>query len=225
MIKMITTTANTQPRPDAIDDNALVYAAKQGDTAAFEQLVRRHTAVILRVAMHILGSREDAEDVVQDAFLKAFRNLQQFEERARFSTWLTRIAVNEALMKLRGARRARTVSMDEEAEAGISLGDRIADWAPNPEQLYSRAQLKGILQEAFASLPDHQRTVFLLRDVEGLSIAETAELLGLSVPCVKTRLLHARLKLRQRLSECFARRARTGVSLRFQHILDESRAA
>jgi RNA polymerase sigma-70 factor (ECF subfamily) len=195
-------------------DVALVYSAKQGDMTAFEELIERHTAMIFRIAMNITGSREDAEDVVQDTFLKAFQHLRHFEERARFSTWLTRIAVNEALTKLRRSRRSQTISIDEEADESMSLGDRIADWRPNPEQSYNGAQLRALLQESLASLPDHYRVVFLLRDVEGLSIADTAGMLGLSVPNVKSRLLNARLKLRQGLSRHFERGAVTaGCSL------------
>jgi RNA polymerase sigma-70 factor (ECF subfamily) len=195
----------TQCELDASDDVALVHAAKQGDMAAFEQLVKRHTALIFRVAMHIMASREDVEDIVQDAFLSAFQHLQRFEERARFSTWVARIAVNTALMKLRSLRRVTTISIDQEAEEGGALADKVADWKPNPEQLYSRAELREILQQALASLPDGYRVVFLLRDVEGLSVADTAEMLGLSIPNVKARLFRARLKLRERLSPYFER--------------------
>jgi RNA polymerase sigma-70 factor (ECF subfamily) len=185
------------------EDLALVHSAKEGDTSAFEQLIKRHTSTIFRVAMHITSSREDSEDIVQDAFLKAFRSIHRFEERARFSTWLTRIAVNEALIKLRGSRRALTISIDEETDDSVALADRVADWRPDPEQLYSTAELRAILQQALASLPDSYRVVFLLRDVEGLSIAETAEMLGLCVSNVKARLFRARLKLRKHLSQHF----------------------
>jgi RNA polymerase sigma-70 factor (ECF subfamily) len=195
----------TQHELGASDDVTLVHAAKQGDIAAFEQLVKRHTALIFRVAMHILNSREDAEEVVQDAFLKAFQHLPGFEERSRFSTWLTRITVNAALMKLRSLRRATTVSTDEEHDDGTAVGERLADWRPNPEQLYSRTELREILQRALAALPYSYRVVFLLRDVEGVSIADTAGMLGLSVPNVKARLFRARLKLREYLSRYFAR--------------------
>jgi RNA polymerase sigma-70 factor (ECF subfamily) len=210
---------------DTSDDLTLVHATKQGDMAAFEQLVKRHTAMIFRVAMHILASREDAEEVVQDAFLKAFQHLQDFEERARFSTWLTRIAVNAALMKLRSLRRATTVSIDQEADEGSTLADKVADWKHNPEQLYSRSELREILQRALASLPHAYRVVFLLRDVEGVSVAETAEMLGLSVPNVKARLFRARLKLREHLSRYFARgRNATESSLPLKRVVSDLRA-
>jgi RNA polymerase sigma-70 factor (ECF subfamily) len=139
-------TTNTK-RELGTSDVALVYSAKQGDMAAFEEHIERHTAMIFRIAVHITGFREDAEDVVQDAFLKAFQNLHRFEERARFSTWLPRIAVNEALTKLRRSRRSPTISLDDDTDESISLGERIADWRPNTEQSYNGAQLRELLQE------------------------------------------------------------------------------
>lgn len=205
-------THKTRQEIDTSDDTALVHAAKEGDMAAFERLVERHTAMIFRVAMHIMNSREDAEDVVQDAFLKAFQNLQRFEERSSFSTWLTRIAVNAALMKLRSSRRATIISIDQEAEEGGTLADKVADWKPNPEQLYSRTELREILQRALASLPRSYRVVFMLRDIEGLPAAEIAEILELSIPNVKARLFRARLKLREHLSQYFERGRHATVS-------------
>lgn len=196
---------------DLSEEVALVHAAKQGDTAAFEQLVERNTKKIFRVAMHILGSREDAEEAVQDAFVKAFQRLREFEERARFSTWLTRIAVNEALGRLRAVRRAATVSMDDEPEESHPLRESLADWRPNPEEHYGIVELRDILKKALASLSDACRVIFLLRDVEGLSIAETAEMLNVSIPTVKARLFRARLRLRERLSKYFEL-GRTGIS-------------
>jgi RNA polymerase sigma-70 factor (ECF subfamily) len=187
------------------DDITLVRAAKEGDIAAFEQLITRHTAMIFRIAMHILASREDAEDITQDAFLRAFQNLSTFEERSRFSTWLTRIAVNSALMKLRVLRRSTTTSLDEELDESSALVDTVADWRPNPEQLYRQTELNEILLAGLASLPEGCRSVFLLRDVEGFSTADTAEMLKLSIGNVKSRLLRARLKLRARLSKHFER--------------------
>jgi RNA polymerase sigma-70 factor (ECF subfamily) len=209
-----------QNPPDSSDDVALVHAAKLGEMAALELLLKRHAALIFRVAMHIVGSAEDAEDVVQESFLKAFQNLQHFEERARFSTWLTRIAVNEALGKLRRSRRFATVSIDEETDESTPLADRVADWRPNPEQSYSRAELREILRQALASLPHSYRVVFLLRDVEGLSIIETAEMLGLCVANVKARLFRARLKLRKSLSRYFEKGEQNS---RTQNILGELR--
>lgn len=221
---LLMSTPKTQHETATRDDVALVHAAKQGDISAFEQLVQRHTAMIFRVAMNITSSREDAEDVVQEAFLKAFQHLHRFEERSLFSTWLTRIAVNAALMKLRSLRRATTISIDQESDDGSTLAEKVADWKPNPEQLYSRAEFKGILQRALASLPHSHRVVFWLRDVEGVSIADTAEMLGLSVPNVKACLFRARLKLRKHLSRDFERgRNGSDSSLPLQEIVRELR--
>lgn len=193
----------TQCEVETDDDLTLVRAAKEGDMSAFEQLITRHSAMIIRITMHILSSREDAEDVTQDTFLRAFQNLGTFEERSRFSTWLTRIAVNSALMRLRVKRRSRTDSLDEDSEDSTALIDTLADWRPNPEQLYRETELKEILLQALASLSEACRVVFVLRDIEGLSTAQTAEMLDLSINNVKSRLLRARLKLRARLSRYF----------------------
>lgn len=197
--------AAKQFEPDSLDDTALVSSAKEGNTAAFEELIRRHRSRILRVAVRFMSSREDAEDIAQDAFLKAFQHLQHFEERSRFSTWLTRIVANEGLMKLRRARRAAIVSICDGTDEGNYLENRIAERRPDPEQLCSEAQLRNILQEGLTSLPDAYRVVILLRDVEGLSTAETAEVLGLRVTNVKTRLFRARLKLRYHVGKHFER--------------------
>jgi len=182
----------------------LVHAAKEGDADALEQLLRRNQAMVFRVALHITGSREDAEEVAQEAFLKAFRNLERFEERSRFSTWLMRITVNTALMQLRSRHGQLSIPLQEEdPDDPSALSEEIADWRPDPEQLYGRRELRSILARALAGLPQHYSTIFLLRDVEGFSTAETAEALGLSITSVKARLLRARLQLRQRLSSYF----------------------
>src|SRR5215831_5192768 len=186
------------------DELALVQAAKQGDVGAFEQLVKRYDRNIFRIAQHITQNREDAEDVVQDAFLKSYENLDRFQENSKFYTWLVRIAVNESLMKLRRRRSDRTVSLDEDIETEEDTMPReVADWSPNPEQLYKQGELKDILKRTIQGLPASFRTVFVLRDVEGLSTEETAEMLDLSIPAVKSRLLRARLQLRERLNRYF----------------------
>jgi len=188
------------------EEMALVRRAKQGDDSAFEDLVRKYDRNVFRIAQHITQNREDAEDVVQDAFLKAFTNLHQFQEQSKFYTWLVRIAVNEALMKLRRRRPERTVSLDEEIQTGEdSVPREVADWSPNPEQNYNQAELREILTKTIQGLPPGFRTVFILRDVEGLSTEETADALELSVPAVKSRLLRARLQLRERLNRFFAK--------------------
>ncbi len=189
------------------EELALVQAAKRGDDSAFEELVRRYDRNVFRIAQHITQNREDAEDVVQEAFLKAYGNLAQFQEQSKFYTWLVRIAVNEALMKLRRRKPERTVSLDEEIKTeDDSLPREIADWSPNPEQLYNQSELREILSKTIQGLPPGFRTVFVLRDVEGLSTEETAAALELSVPAVKSRLLRARLHLRERLGRYFQKR-------------------
>ncbi len=189
------------------DELKLVRAAKAGDLSAFEQLVRRYDRNVFRIAQHITQNREDAEDVVQDAFLKAYENLHNFQEQSKFYTWLVRIAVNEALMRLRRRRPERTVSLDEEVKTDEDTMPReVADWSPNPEQLYTQSELRDILTRTIQGLPSSFRTVFVLRDVEGLSTEETAEALDLSIPAVKSRLLRARLQLRERLNKYFRKR-------------------
>ena len=189
------------------DELALVRAAKAGDISAFEQLVHRYDRNVFRIAQHITQNREDAEDVVQDAFLKSYENLKNFQEQSKFYTWLVRIAVNEALMRLRRRRPERMVSLDEDVKTEEdSMPREVADWTPNPEQQYSQEELRDILQRTIQGLPSSFRTVFVLRDVEGLSTEETAEALGLSIPAVKSRLLRARLQLRERLNKYFKKR-------------------
>ena len=186
---------------------ALVQAAKKGDLEAFSELVKRYDRNVFRIAQHITHNDEDAQDVVQDAFLKAYTNLEQFQGNSKFYTWLVRIAVNEALMRLRKRRNDRTVSLDEDVETEEgSMPREVADWSPNPEQLYGQSELGDILKKTIQGLPPGFRTVFVLRDVEGLSTEETAEMLGLSIPAVKSRLLRARLQLRERLNRFFRSR-------------------
>ena len=186
------------------EELVLVRAAKGGDISAFEQLVKRYDRNVFRLAQHITQNREDAEDVVQEAFLKAYQHLSGFQEQSKFYTWLVRIAVNESLMKLRRRRADKTVSLDQEIETeDNSMPREVADWSPNPEQAYGQAELNGILAKTIGGLPGGFRTVFVLRDIEGLSTEETAEALQLSVPAVKSRLLRARLQLRERLNRYF----------------------
>jgi RNA polymerase sigma-70 factor (ECF subfamily) len=197
-------TIQTNVTGDTGEDLALVQAAREGDIAAFETLLKRYDRNVFRIANHITQNREDAEDVVQDAFLKAYQKLDQFQGNSKFYTWLVRIAVNEALMKLRKRKASKTVSIDEDVETDEGFVPReVTDWSPNPEQLYKQAELGDILEKTIQGLPSGFRTVFVLRDVEGLSTEETADALGLSVPAVKSRLLRARLQLRERLSRHF----------------------
>src|SRR5213082_2537798 len=195
---------------DVTSELALVLAAKKGDLEAFSELVKRYDRNIFRIAQHITHNEEDAQDVVQEAFLKAYQNLEQFQGNSKFYTWLVRIAVNEALMKLRRRRSDKTVSLDEDVETEEgSMPREVADWSPNPEQLYGQSEWSDILKKTIQGLPPGFRTVFVLRDVEGLSTEETAEMLGLSIPAVKSRLLRARLQLRERLNKYFKKREKS----------------
>src|SRR5258708_26512412 len=128
------------------EELVLVDAARQGDVGAFEQLIKRYDRNVFRIAQHITQNREDAEDVVQDAFIKAYQNLKQFQGNSKFYTWLVRIAVNEALMKLRRRKTSKTVSIDEDVETEEgSMPREVADWSPNPEQLFGQSELSDIL--------------------------------------------------------------------------------
>ncbi len=189
------------------DESALVAKAREGDLAAFNELVNTYSRKIFRLAKHITQNDEDAEDVLQETFLKAFEHLVNFQGQSKFYTWIVRIAVNESLMKLRKRKSDRTVPLDEPVDTGEDTVVReIAVWDENPEQKYSREELGQILDEAVESLRPAFRTVFVLRDIEELSTEETAEALGISVPAVKSRLLRARLQLRERLTRFFKRK-------------------
>src|SRR5947209_16079159 len=150
----------------AYDDTILVHACKAGDAAAFEDLVKRYDTKLFRIAQHITHNREDAQDAVQEAFLKVFRKLTQFQENSQFSTWLTRITVNESLMKLRKQRSSREVPIDEDSQSEGHLAPyEFADWAPNPEKLYEGSELRNILRTELQELRPSLRVVFVLRDV------------------------------------------------------------
>jgi len=185
-------------------DEQLVELAKSGDDGAFPELVKRHSRRIFRVARNITNHDEDAEDVLQEAFMKAYTHLDSFQGNSKFYTWLVRIAMNEALMKLRKRKTGKLVSLDEELDTGEDTMIReVAVWEGNPEDRYSQEELREILDKTISSLPEGFRTVFVLRDVEELSTEETAETLGLSIPAVKSRLLRARLQLREKLTHLF----------------------
>jgi RNA polymerase sigma-70 factor, ECF subfamily len=191
----------------ASEESLLVAKAQAGDPGAFGELVNRYQNKIYRIAKNITQNDEDAEDVLQEAFLKAYEHLGGFQGNSRFYTWIVRIAVNEALMKLRRRKSDRTVSLDEPVDTGEEIVNReIAVWEDNPEQRYSREEMQTILDEAVDSLKPDFRAVFVLRDIEELSTEETAEALGVSIPAVKSRLLRARLALRERLTRKFKRK-------------------
>ena len=189
-----------------IDESVLLGQAREGDTHAFAELVRRYEGKIFRLAQHITQNREDAEDVLQETFMKAYEHLDQFKGDSKFYTWIVRIAVNQALMKLRRRKTDKSVSLDEQIDTGEDTVVReIAAWGEDPEEHFSREELGQILDTAIQSLEPPYRSVFVLRDIEDMSTEETAEALGLSIPAVKSRLLRARLQLREKLTRFFKR--------------------
>jgi RNA polymerase sigma-70 factor, ECF subfamily len=192
-----------QTQPPALS----VEALRSGDRAQFARFVEAYSAQIYRLALRILSDPQDAEDVLQETFLKAYRSLPEFEGRSSLSTWLYRIAVNEALMLAR-KRHPEAISIDEQAET--SEGElepmQITDWCCLPENELLSMEARGFLDQAIDRLPDTLRVVFVLRDIQGLSIKETAEALELSETAVKTRLLRARLNLREQLSTYYSER-------------------
>jgi RNA polymerase sigma-70 factor, ECF subfamily len=191
----------------ASNDLDLVHASKNGDVAAFEQLVKRYDRRLLRISQTVTRNREDSEDAVQEALLKAFQNLAEFREDSQFSTWLIRITVNQSLMKLRKQRAHKDVSLDEDFESDEdALPVDVPHRAPNPEQLCWASEFRDILGRAVEDLRPILRTVFVLRDVEGLSIEQTAQVLNLSQAAVKARLWRVRLHLRERLNRYFDER-------------------
>jgi RNA polymerase sigma-70 factor, ECF subfamily len=199
----------TERLAPASDELTLVRRATQHDHRAFEQIMRRHNQRLFRLAVSLMGEPSEAEDVLQESYVKAYRRLSGFEGRSGLGTWLARIVRNEAIDRLR-ARGARNATFTLEAdlphaddEDAPSLEERSAGDAAqfNPEVKVAREDMRGVLEQAIASLPVHFRSVFMLREVEGLSLKETAEYLELEVATVKTRDHRARLLLRERLSE------------------------
>jgi RNA polymerase sigma-70 factor, ECF subfamily len=185
--------------PEPEDDRGLVQRVLSGDKRAFETLVRRHERRVFRVTLAILGNAQDAEEAMQDAFVKAYRHLEQFRGDSRFTTWLTRIAVNEALQKR--ASRKTAVSLDEVPETEIKVfPHRSLQWHEDPEKLFRKQEIRKMVEEAIQSLPLIYRETFVLRDVEGFRAEEAAEILGLTLPAVKSRLLRARLLMRETLA-------------------------
>ena len=184
-----------------------IEALKAGDRAEFARFVETYSRPIYRLGLKILNDPQDAEDVLQETFIKAFRALPGFEGRSSLSTWLYRIAVNEALMLVR-KHHPEAISVDEEVETpdGEIEPVQIVDWCCLPERELLTAEGRRFLDTAIERLPATLRVVFVLRDIQGLSIRETAETLNLSETAVKTRLLRARMNLREQLSSYFGER-------------------
>jgi RNA polymerase sigma-70 factor (ECF subfamily) len=195
---MIETETNTEISLEAL---------QAGDRAEFARLVNAYSTQIYRLALKMLADEQDAEDVLQITFMKALQSIRKFEGRSSLSTWLYRIAVNEALMSLRRQKPTVSVAMDyEDDEDELQHPTQFTDWCCLPEADLLSAESKRHLDKAIQRLPEKLRVVFLLRDVEGLSIRETSEALDLTETAVKTRLLRARLNLREQLSSYFGER-------------------
>jgi RNA polymerase sigma-70 factor, ECF subfamily len=193
-------------RNHPLSDEEVVKRVLAGDTALFEVLMRRNNRRIYRVARAIVKDQSEVEDVMQQAYVSAYTHLDQFTGAAKFATWLTKIAVNEALARLR--QRARLVEIDENFEQGEEGMKELASDESNPERLAASRELGGLLESSIDELPHDHRTVFVLREVEGLSTAETAECLGISEELVKVRLHRAKSRLREHI---FARVGKTAA--------------
>ncbi len=185
-------------------DADFVARAQDGDLEAFEELVRRHSRLIYRALVAILGDRDNAEDAMQDAFLSAFKHIGGFQRRSKFSTWLVSISRNAALQRLRRPKDPESLDAVELSEDG-SFGPRqVRAWQDDPEQYYSKVEIRRIVEQAILQLSAKYRVVVMLRDVEQLSTLEVALQLGLTVANVKTRLLRGRLMLRELLAPYFS---------------------
>src|ERR1700681_1226563 len=180
---------------DKDSDGTLVAATKSGDADAFSKLVLRHKQRVFALAQRITNNREDAEDVVQESFHKAYLHLDDFQERSLFSTWLTRIAMNQAFMLLRRRRRALEVFPENSDDDVKSVSEAFVDQSPNPEESCWRRERTELLTEAINRLGPTIRRTILLRDIEERSAEETAQILGTSIAAVKSRLFHGRRKL------------------------------
>jgi RNA polymerase sigma-70 factor (ECF subfamily) len=201
------------PAAPAKSEEELIRLATRGDQDALEQLFARHNRALYQSALRVLGNPEDAEDALQEGLLSAFRNLRRFEGRSQFSTWLTRIVINSALMRLRSRRSRPAVSLDEEPhENETPLVDRFADTRPSPEQAYEASELRELLSENLEELSPLLRSAFVLREVEGLSTGEAAKELGVSENTLKARLWRARHQLTERLRSALRSPAVAGLT-------------
>ncbi|MCS7270715.1 MAG: sigma-70 family RNA polymerase sigma factor [Gemmataceae bacterium] len=186
-----------------VDELALFRQAQQGDFAAFQQLIQRWQPRVFTLAYRILGQLQDAEDVTQQTFLSVIEHLDQFRGESSVMTWVLRIATNHALQLLRRRRQRPTVPLDvpsDDDQTPLPHPEYIARWRDDPQRLAHDAEVRQLVEQALAELDDKYRLVFLLRDVEGLSVRETADMLGITESNVKVRLLRARLQLRERLT-------------------------
>ncbi len=184
-----------------LPDDQLVVLAQAGDDRGFAELVRRHQSSCLKLAISILRDRSDAEDEVQNALWKAFEHIGQFNQDAKFSTWLTRIVVNQCLMRLRQTKRAKLLYIEDAVNSEEQITLDLPDGRETPEQQVGKAEVARVLNAEIHRIPPLLRNVFLLRDVQQLPMPEVAAQLGISVAAAKSRLLRARIELRARLEK------------------------
>src|SRR5271167_3012114 len=210
---MATQIAATQVAVGAqLNEEKLIRAGQKGDSQAVETLFRRYHRPLFQTALRVLGNAEDAEDALQDGLLSAFRNLKRFEGRSQFSTWLTRIVINAALMRRRSAKARPAVSLDETPrEDELPATERFADDGPNPEQVFESTELREMINENLDELSPLLRTAFVLREVQGYSTGEAAKKLGVTENTLKARLWRARHQLADRLGHRL-RRIKDGMS-------------
>ena len=204
--------SNPQLSDQKLSEQKLIRAGQRGDAQAIETLFRRYQRQLFQTALRVLGNAEDAEDALQDGLLSAYRNLKRFEGRSQFSTWLTRIVINAALMKRRSAKSRPAVSLDDtQHEDELPIAERFADEGPNPEQVYAGTEIRQMINENLDDLSPLLRTAFLLREVEGYSTGEAARKLGVTENTLKARLWRARHQLAERLGRRL-RRMKDGMS-------------
>ena len=195
-----------------LNEEKLIRAGQKGDHQAVEMLFRRYQRPLFQTALRVLGNTEDAEDALQDGLLSAYRNLKRFEGRSQFSTWLTRIVINAALMRRRSAKARPAVSLDETArEDELPPSERFADDGPNPEQIFAGTELQEMIGENLDELSPLLRTAFVLREMQGYSTGEAAKKLGVTENTLKARLWRARHQLAERLGRRI-RRMKDGMT-------------
>ncbi len=188
-----------------VGDDQLVRQSQAGDQHSFSELIRRHQSSCTKLALSVLRDRQDAEDEVQNAMWKAFEHINQFQQDSKFSTWLTRIVVNQCLMRLRQGRRAKFLYIDDTHIGEDLTSLELPDVRISPEQMLGQAEVAEVLQKEIRRIPPLLRNVFLLRDIQELPMPDVAEQLGISVAAAKSRLLRARLELRNRMERHFGR--------------------
>jgi RNA polymerase sigma-70 factor (ECF subfamily) len=192
---------NEQLNHSSFSDDVLVRWCQRGDNEAFAELMKRHRSAAMKLALSILRDRSDAEDEVQNAFWKAYEHIEQFQQDAKFSTWFTRIVVNQCLMRLRQIRRARFFYVDETVVGEDVMSLDLPDDALSPEERVGQAEVGQVLDDEIRRIPPLLRTVFLLRDVQNKPMPDVAAELGISVAAAKSRLLRARAEIRSRLEK------------------------